>query len=170
MLKSRAWFAVVVLAAHLFARQPADAQTIAPELRADIDTLMQLTNASALTTQMVNLVTSQMLDQLKSSRPGIPERAIAIARQVLGEELTRALAGPDSLVPRIVAIYANRFTHDDVKGLLNFYRSDLGKKLIAEMPMLLQEGAAAGQEWMAVNIGRIATVLETRLKAEGFIK
>jgi uncharacterized protein len=100
----------------------------------------------------------------------MPERALLVAKEVLDTELAKAFAGPDSMISVMVPIYAKYFTHEEVKGLLSFYGTDLGKKAIAVMPKLFQEGAGAGQQWMAQNMARINMVLESRLRAEGFIK
>jgi len=38
-----------------------------------------------------------------------------------------------------------------LKQLIKFYRTDVGKKTITKMPVLMQEGFAAGQAWFAKN-------------------
>ncbi len=52
--------------------------------------------------------------------------------------------------------------------LIAFYESDLGRKTIANMPHLIREGAAIGEEWAKSAMPGVMKVLETRLKAEGF--
>jgi uncharacterized protein len=150
--------------------QSARAQTIEPAFRADIEKLQEITGSAALGTQLARLVSAQMLDNLKKARPDIPERAFAITSEVIEVEFSKAFTGPDGLNSRLVAIYAKHFTPDEVRGLLMFYGTDLGKKMITEMPLLLQEGAAPGQEWASANVVRIGQVIQARLKAEGFTK
>ena len=53
-----------------------------------------------------------------------------------------------------IALYAKDFTQEDVKGLLAFYETDLGKKTIAAMPSLTREGAAMGEQWAKANMPR----------------
>lgn len=120
--------------------------------------------------QAASLVSGQVLEGFKKSQPSIPDRALALAREVLDSEFAKAFVGPDNLIDQMVVIYARHFNHEDVRGLLAFYSSDLGKKTIASMPAVFQEGAAAGQQWAEKQMPRIATILETRLRAEGFIK
>jgi len=67
-------------------------------------------------------------------------------------------------------MYAKHFSREEVRGLLDFYRTDLGQKAIALMPVLAQEGAAAGEQWAERQMPRIATALESRLRTEGFVK
>ena len=51
------------------------------------------------------------------------------------------------LLARMVPIYQKHFTADEVGGLLKFYRSPLGKKVITEMPLTMAEGMKVGQAW-----------------------
>jgi hypothetical protein len=62
------------------------------------------------------------------------------------------------------------FAHEDIRGLLGFYRSELGKKTIAMMPAVMEEAAAVGQKWSERHMARITSLLESRLREEGFIK
>jgi hypothetical protein len=48
---------------------------------------------------------------------------------------------------RMVPIYQSHFTADDVTGLLKFYRSPLGQKVITQMPITMAEGMKIGQQW-----------------------
>ena len=47
----------------------------------------------------------------------------------------------------MVPIYQRHFSAADIQGLLKFYRSPLGKKVITEMPATMSEGMQLGQDW-----------------------
>jgi len=160
----------VLCACILLQAWVANGQTIEPSFRSDIQKLMEVTGAAQMGAQAASLVSGQIIDGLKKSQPSIPDGAIAVVKQVLDEEFAKAFSGPDSINEQLVAIYAKHFTQEDVRGLLTFYSSDLGKKLVAAMPAVFQESAAAGQQWAQTQMPRIATTLQTRLRAEGFIK
>jgi hypothetical protein len=164
------WTAVACLWMSLSAARPAHAESIEPALRVDIERLMAVTGTDAAGAQMARLTTEHMLEGLRKSRPYLSERALAVAKEVLTEEFAKAYSAPDGLGARLVEIYARHFTHDEVKGLLKFYGSDLGRKTIDLMPMLMKESAAAGQEWMLAHIAKISDALDARLRAEGFLK
>ena len=51
------------------------------------------------------------------------------------------------LLGRMVPIYQSHFSAEDVAGLLKFYRSPLGQKVITEMPLTMAEGMKIGQQW-----------------------
>src|SRR5690348_2647196 len=55
--------------------------------------------------------------------------------------------GVQELTERMVPIYQRHFTAADIQGLLKFYRSPLGRKVVAEMPATMAEGMQLGQEW-----------------------
>lgn len=55
--------------------------------------------------------------------------------------------GARELTERMVPIYQRHFSAADIQGLLKFYRSPLGKKVVTEMPATMAEGMKLGQEW-----------------------
>jgi hypothetical protein len=93
---------------------------------------------------------------------------IEIVRDVLNTEFEQAFNGGE-IRDRQIALYAKYFTQEDVKGMLAFYETDLGRKAIAAMPSLTREGAAMGEQWARANMPRVLEVLETRLKSEGLL-
>jgi len=162
------WTAGVTCAILLASSPRVSAQTLDPSFQADIRTLMDVTGAGAMGVQMATMVANSTIDSMRKSQPNVPERAVAIVKDVLTTEFSRAF-GPDGPIqPQMVAIYARHFTHDDVKGLLAFYATDLGKKAVTTMPLLAQEGAIVGQQWAAESMSRVVGLLQERLRAEGF--
>jgi hypothetical protein len=148
----------------------ANGQSTDAAFRADIEKLMEVTGTSAIATQIATLTSNQIIDAMRQGQPNVPERAIVIIKEVLNGELSRAFAAPDGVMAKIVDIYARHFSHAEVLALLNFYSTDIGRKTISVMPMLAQEGAAAGQEWAAAKMPGVIATLQQRLRAEGFIK
>ncbi|UGB39071.1 DUF2059 domain-containing protein [Frateuria soli] len=55
--------------------------------------------------------------------------------------------GAQELTGRMVPIYQRHFSAADIQGLLKFYRSPLGRKVITEMPETMAEGMKLGQDW-----------------------
>ena len=149
--------------------QPAGAQTVDGAFRSDIEQLLEVTGSAQIGAQFANMMTAQMLEGLKQSQPSVPDVWFEVARQVLDEEFTKAFAS-GGLTSRLVSIYAKHLTPNDVKGLLTFYRSDLGRKVIGVMPTVMQESSLAGQEWGREMMPGILATLERRLRAEGLIK
>lgn len=50
-------------------------------------------------------------------------------------------------IGKLVPVWQHHFTADEMDGLLKFYRSPLGQKVINEMPTTMAEANQAGQQW-----------------------
>ena len=164
------WTGVAVLVLQLAAAQPSQAHDPQALFQADVEKLLEVTGAAAMGTQMAGLVSNQVIDSMRKNQPSVPAKAAEIVKDVLNSEFARAFEPGGSLRQKMVQIQMKYFTHDEVKALLEFYGTPVGRKAISVMPLAAQEGAAAGQEWAGANMARIAASLQDRLRAEGFIK
>ena len=156
--------------AMLVLADAASAQVVDESFRTDIEKLLEVTGSKQLGIQMASLVGRQVFDGLRQSQPDIPARAIEVVQGVLDEEFAKAFTGPDSMTPGLVAVYAKHFTQAEVRGLLAFYGTDLGRKVVKTLPIIVQESAAVSQAWSAQHMPAIMSNLERRLRAEGFLK
>jgi hypothetical protein len=138
-------------------------------LRKDVEHLLEVSGASQMAVQAASMISAQILDQLRSN-PSVPPRAIEVAKDVLDGEFKKAFAAPDGLMAGIIRVYAKHFTSEDVKALVAFYDTDIGRKLVATMPLLMQESMEVAQQWSTRETPRIARVLNERLRKEGLIK
>lgn len=145
-------------------------QTADPQFRADIERLLEATGATSVGTQMATLATEQMIGAMKAAQPNVPERVMTIVKDVMSAEFARAFEGPGELKRALVDVYAKHYTHDEVRLLLNFYSTDVGRKTARLMPTVAREGAAAGEAWAQANMPRIMADMQARLKAEGLLK
>ena len=146
------------------------AQDADPAFRVDVVKLMELTGAKQLGQQISSAVSKQILDLSKRKNPNVSPRAIEIAQDVLDAELAKAFDGPDGFISQLVPIYARYFTHEDIRGMIAFYESDLGRKIVSTMPALMQDSLALGAKWGAAITPRLESTLQERWKAEGIIK
>jgi hypothetical protein len=68
----------------------------------------------------------------------------------------------DDIITIIATTYATRFTEPELKELLTFYRSAVGKKFVAQLPAVLEESYVKVQEWG----GKVSEEVVVRLRAE----
>lgn len=135
--KPLAAFAGTVACAALFVAHPVRAQT-APakdaEKTADIRRLMQVTGTEKAVLQM----TGQMINQMRQTDSRIP-----------AEFWTRfqAKIKPNELLSLLVPVYEKNYTKTEVKQLLAFYETPLGRKLIATTPVVMMESQQIGATW-----------------------
>jgi len=122
------------------------AEEISEEKRVAIHVLMDVTGASEVGDQFSSMFAEQMIQNMKAANPELPESIAEIVRLevalVVKEELTRG-----SLQRRIYPIYARHFTLDEIRGLIAFNNSALGKKANRLMPELMKESTIAAQQW-----------------------
>lgn len=89
---------------------------------------------------------SQMFGQMNSQMAGVMGQAVPCVPASYWQGFIDA-NGSQELLGRMVPIYQSHFTADDVTGLLKFYRSPLGQKVITQMPLTMAEGMKIGQQW-----------------------
>lgn len=53
----------------------------------------------------------------------------------------------DALRGEIAKVYASRFTEQELKDTLTFYKSPLGKKLLTEEPIFVENSMRAAEDW-----------------------
>ncbi len=55
--------------------------------------------------------------------------------------------GATAVVQRMVPVFQRHFSGEEIDGLLKFYRSPLGQKVLTEMPAAMAEATQVGQQW-----------------------
>ena len=127
---------------------------IDPAKETDIRHLMEVTGAKKQLNQMKPFMAKQMkplAEQLIMPRlppdlrdPQIPERFV----QRFIERFD-----PDELINRIVPVYDKYYTREDVKQIIQFFETPLGRKFLETSPQLMQESMTVGQQYGA-EVGR----------------
>jgi hypothetical protein len=56
-------------------------------------------------------------------------------------------ASINDLMSKMAEMYMTEFTHEDIKSLLKFYDSEVGKKLASKTEVLYAKGQQVGQDW-----------------------
>ncbi|OBQ54951.1 DUF2059 domain-containing protein [Tamlana sp. s12] len=85
------------------------------------------------------------IDQLGTSVPADKKEAYTIEAQ---ETLT-------GLYNQMADLYMSEFTHKEIKDLIAFYNSPLGKKLVSKQLSITQKAMNLGQNW-AVEVRDVA--------------
>jgi hypothetical protein len=139
-------------------------QPVNPEFEKDILKLLDITGAQKLGEQLANSFMQQFTVAIRQSNPNIPPRALEVANEVARSFFVQRYP---ELIPRMVQAYAKVLTPDDVKQMLAFYDTPLGRRLIQIQPALAQAGSQAGQEWGQSMLPDLQKALQDRFKAEG---
>ena len=89
---------------------------------------------------------SQMFGQMNAQMAGAMGRVVPCVPASYWQNFIDA-GGAQQLLSRMVPIYQNHFSAEDVVGLLKFYQSPLGQKMVIQMPLVVAEGMRVNQQW-----------------------
>ena len=132
----------------------AQAAEIAPEFRADILKLISLTKADELAVQVM----SNMIQDFQRRLPNVP-----------ADFWSKFLEGKEQHVQAFkeitISVYAKHLSQEDIRGLITFYSSPLGQKLVDKLPTITLESMQMGQVWGQ----KFAEKIITDLKKAGYL-
>jgi hypothetical protein len=112
-----------------------------PQKAAHIRELMELTGAKDLGKELTDAGMEQFRSSVLDSQPDNPRAKQFVDAFIAGFQKH---FDPDSLNERIIPIYDKYLTVEDLKGLLDYYHSPLGQRMLKTMPKLTRESQAAG--------------------------
>jgi hypothetical protein len=162
---------LIVTPSRALAQPPASTEKpLDPALAKDIDRLLELTGVFKLGHQVSSAVTQQALQGLRASNPNVPVRATEIIREMIGAEFDKAYEPDGPLAQQVKQAYARHFTRQDIRGLLTFYESPLGKKFLQTLPAVSQETMEIGMQWARGRMPGLMQEIQARLKKEGIAK
>jgi len=64
-------------------------------------------------------------------------------------------------------VYASRFTEQELKDVLTFYKSSAGKKVVAEEPLIFQESMTNLDQWASTLSEEIIGKMRAEMKKRG---
>jgi hypothetical protein len=90
------------------------------------------------TTDLMQQMKRQIFDSFRKMAPS--------AGDDVWRELERRF-DVNELTEKLIPIYDKYYSAEDLKGILQFYHSPLGQRVLSTMPGVLSESMAIGQEW-----------------------
>ena len=161
------WLVILFLACcGLAFTRPALAQAIDPAFERDIARLLEVTGAQKISEQMAQNFIKQFGEGMRLGNPDIPPRFVEIMTDVVRTTFQKEFG---TLMQRMAGVYATLLTPDDVRQMLAFYDTPLGRRMIELTPRLAEAGSQAGSEWGRELVPGLVAELQRRMKAEGFI-
>lgn len=145
---------------------PAAAAEIDSAKRADIRELIGA-GGTRLSQQLADTAARSIASALRQRHPGLPERVIPELTRELTAVFEERAHAPGGLVDRIIAVYDRHFTHDEVRELIAFNRTPIGRKTLEVMPAIMGETLAAGQAWGQSLAPEVRRRVDAILKREG---
>lgn len=121
----------------------------------NIKELMAITGEEKLSQQ----IRTQLINGMRSQVPQVPQEFW----NTLAEEMD---SDSDKMKNQIIAIYSKYFTNEDIKELIAFYKTPLGRKVTNVLPQVTRESGEVGQRY-GIAAGKRAL---QRLEAEGYMR
>lgn len=117
--------------------------------------------------QIAEVFIVEVSQALKTGNSKIDPKAI----QILGEEVKTITSNEalvyEPMVQKLIPVYAELFTIEELKQITEFYDSPAGKKFITELPTLSQAGMEASQEVSFELLPILIDRVRTRYEEEG---
>jgi len=102
----------------------------------EIRELMALTNVQQLCQNMLD----RMIGSFKDAFPEVPASYW---------DKLKGKFKVEKIIDMIIPVYDKYFTQDDIRQLIKFYQTPVGKKIIKVMPSISAETMTLGQKWGA---------------------
>lgn len=93
-----------------------------------------MTGAMNIGMRLGTTVSNQLITNLKRMHPGVSEEAIRDIKQACSDLFTQS-STQAKLVNALVQIYARHYSDADIKGMIRFYNTPLGQKIIKNTPV-----------------------------------
>jgi len=124
--------------------QTSASSSVHPAKEADIRKLLELTGASSLMLQSMNDAEKNVRPLISNSLPPGEYREKLVD---LFFDKFHAKRDTQQLVALIIPIYDKYYSGPEIKGLVQFYSSPLGKKMASVLPSIMNESQAVGGKW-----------------------
>jgi hypothetical protein len=152
-----AFLAAVLLACNLLAG-PVQAQPATPAALAAAKELLELKGAAQMFDPVVTGVIEQTKGALLQTNPQLSKDLTDVGNQLRNEFAPRRA----EIINEAAKFYAARFTEQELKEVVAFYKSAAGKKMLTQEPLVLDDTFGFVQQWQ----GRIGEDVMNRFRAE----
>ena len=117
---------------------------IDPAKEADIRKLLELVGTKAIISQTMDSMSKSIKPLLTNSLPPGEYREKLV--DLFFAKFT-AKADVGRLLDLAVPVYDRNFSHQEIRGLIEFYQTPLGQKAIATLPKVMAELQEQGRKW-----------------------
>ena len=147
-----------VLAAGAAAAQQPSAAAIATAKE-----VITAKGADALYSPLVSGVIERTKSVLLQSNPMVGKDLNEVAAKLHAEYASRSA----EILTEVAKLYASHFTEQELKDTLTFYKSPLGRKLVAEEPVILDESMKTAQTWAEALSREVIAKMRGEMKKRG---
>jgi hypothetical protein len=152
-----------VLAIALLAAPSAFAQTPSAAAVATAHQLVNVTGATALFSPLIAGVVEQAKLLYLQQNPALAKDLNEIAAKMRTDLQPRFV----EVQNEVAKLYAQHFTDKELKEILAFYQSPVGKKVLAEQPKVVDGSMRFAQDWANKLSEEVTAKMRDELKKRG---
>lgn len=133
---------------------------------AAIDTarqVLELKGAKDIYDPMLVGVIEQAKNLFLQTNPALGKDLNEVAARMRAEYAPRLA----ELTNEVARSYAQRFTEQELREILAFYKTPLGRKLLAEEPRIIEEGLLHVQQWADRFSEEVVSKMRAEMKRKG---
>lgn len=126
---------------------------------ADAERFLLLARADKLAVPVYAQVQQMFAQRFAESNAPQSEKAVLETYQAQANAALEQAVGWDKLKPDMVKLYTSNFNEQEMKDLIRFYESPLGKKVLEKMPTLTAQSAQLTQSKLEVAVPKVNQLL-----------
>ena len=163
MQTTRRALQLALVGAALASSLPALAAPPTPAALATAGEIVKLSGATSLFTTLIPGVIEQSKILFLQQNPGLAGDLNVIATKMRADLSPRL----SELSAEVAKIYAERFTEQELKDLLAFYNSPVGKKFVVEQVDVVNSSLKFAQDWANKLSDEVTVKMREELKKKG---
>ena len=126
---------------------------------ADAEKFLILAHADKLAVPVYAQVQQMFAQRFAESNAPQSEKAVLETYQAQANTALEQAVGWDKLKPDMVKLYTSNFNEQEMKELIRFYESPLGKKVLEKMPTLTAQSAQLTQGKLEAAVPKVNQLL-----------
>ena len=131
---------------------------------ASAEKFLALANADKLGTPVYMQVQQMFAQRFEQTKAPASKKAVLDSYQAKANAALESAIGWKKLKPDMVKLYTTSFTEDELKELVRFYESPVGRKVMREMPKVTQQSAQLTQSKLEPAVPVVNKLLEDMTK------
>lgn len=159
----RAARAAAVVLAMALASPAAQAQQPSPAALLTAKEIVNVTGATALFNPLIAGVVEQAKNLFLQQNPSLGKDLNEVAAKLRADLAPRF----DELTNEVAKLYATHFTEAELKDLLAFYKTPVGKKLITEQGKVAEGSLKFAQTWANNLSDQVLAKMRDEMKKRG---
>lgn len=142
---------------------PVLAQQPTPSAMATARELLQVKGATSMFDPLIPGIIENTKNMILPTNPSLFKDINEVAAKLRSELAPKR----NEVVDQIARLYALKFTEAEMKEVIAFYKSPVGRKFVAEEPPVIDQGLQSAEEWSKRMADEIMNKFRAEMKKKG---